>query len=287
MTRLRFAIIAAVVATAIPTTARQQAPLFSARAEEVRVDVLVSDHNKLVRGLRPEDFEVRDNGVLQQIHLANLDELPVNAILALDLSASVAGERLDQLTHAGGSLLDALQKDDRAALVTFSHLVDLGSTLTTDFSRVRAALNLARPSGNTSVIDASYAGLMVGQSDEGRALIIIFSDGLDTSSWLTEDAVLDTAKRGGAVVYAVSAGRLPARTFLRDLTEFTGGSLFELASTKNLSAVFLNVLAEFRQRYLVSFSPNGVSTTGWHKLDVRVKGKNFTVKARPGYLSGS
>jgi hypothetical protein len=76
----------------------------------------------------------------------------------------------------------------------------------------------------------------------------------------------------------------PAR-FLDDLSSWTGGSVFEVESTKNLSAVFLGILKEFRHRYLVSYTPQGVTANGWHKLDVRVKG--HTVKARPGYLAGS
>jgi hypothetical protein len=62
--------------------------------------------------------------------------------------------------------------------------------------------------------------------------------------------------------------------------------LFEIESTKNLSAVFLEMLDEFRQRYVVGYSPAGVPIDGWHKLTVRVKGRDAAVKARPGYLAG-
>lgn len=98
--------------------------------------------------------------------------------------------------------------------------------------------------------------------------------------------MLDTAKRYEAVIYAVSAGRPPKTTFLRDLTRFTGGSIFEVESTSDLAAVFLGILGEFRQRYLVTYSPGGVSNSGWHRLEVRVKGRKVAIKARPGYLIG-
>ena len=75
--------------------------------------------------------------------------------------------------------------------------------------------------------------------------------------------------------------------FLGDLTEQTGGRLFKIESTRSLSAVFLEVLNEFRQRYLLSYSPAGVSQEGWHQLTVRVKGRDATVRARPGYLAGA
>ena len=72
--------------------------------------------------------------------------------------------------------------------------------------------------------------------------------------------------------------------FLRDLTSFTGGRLFEVEKTDKLDAIFLGILQEFRQRYLVSYTPRGVTKEGWHKLDVAVKHKGV-VKARPGYQS--
>jgi hypothetical protein len=75
-------------------------------------------------------------------------------------------------------------------------------------------------------------------------------------------------------------------TFLKNLGEVTGGAVFEIESTKDLSQTFLRILAEFRQRYLLSFQPRGVSTTGWHRLEVRVKGRRGTVRARAGYEAG-
>ena len=65
-------------------------------------------------------------------------------------------------------------------------------------------------------------------------------------------------------------------TFLKDIGEVTGGAVLEIVSTQDLSQTFLRILEEFRQRYLLSFSPRGVSATGWHQLDVRVKGRRGT-----------
>lgn len=67
---------------------------------------------------------------------------------------------------------------------------------------------------------------------------------------------------------------------------FTGGSIYKLDSTRDIGATFVRILEEFRHRYLVSYTPRGVSKEGWHRLDVRVKGTRATVKARPGYLAG-
>jgi VWFA-related protein len=263
--------------------------VFSAKVEMVRVDALVTerDNGPTIVGLGASDFEVYDNGVLQHVDLVSFDEVPLNVILTLDMSDSVAGDRLDHLRGAGATLLAALKKDDQAALVTFSQLVALGAGLTKDVGPVRRAIDEAAGSGETSLVDGIYAAITLGESDAGRALVIVFSDGVDTASWLSADALLDAAKRSDAVVYAVSARSRRDPAFLRDVTSLTGGRLFEVEKTVTLGAIFVGVLEEFRRRYLVSFTPRGVEKDGWHRLEVRVKGRRATVKARPGYLAGS
>lgn len=265
---------------------RTQDASFSSKTEAVRVDVLVTDKGRPLLGLVPSDFEVRDNGVPQQIDLVNFDEIPLNVTLAIDLSDSVAGDRLGRLRAAAGALLAGLKPKDQAALITLSHIVQLGAGLTTDLASVRAALDKAQAVGETALVDGIYAGLMVGESDVGRSLLIVFSDGVDTSSWLSPNGVLDIAKRSDVVAYGVSTRSPLKPAFLRDLTSFTGGQLFEVEKTANLEAIFLGVLEEFRHRYLLSYMPRGVAPDGWHRLAVRVK-RNATVKARPGYLAGS
>ena len=264
-----------------------QRATFTAKTEAVRVDVLVTENGRPVLGLKPTDFELLDNGVAQQIDHASFEQIPLNVILTLDMSDSVAGARLDHLRAAGRAFLTALKKEEQAALITFSHVVALGSNLTNDFGRVRAVLEAAEPSGGTGLVDASFSSIMLAESDVGRSLVLVFSDGLDTASWLLPKSVLDVARRSDAVVYGVTAGRLRRGDFLRDLSELTGGQLYEVESTADLGPIFVGVLEEFRHRYLLSYSPRGVSTDGWHRLEVRVKRRGATVKARPGYLAGS
>jgi VWFA-related protein len=275
---------AAVLVVAGSAPAWPQTPTFSTKVEAVRLDVLVTDKGHPVRGLRAADFEVRDNGVLQQVDLVRLEQLPVNLILALDMSASVAGDRLADLRGAGRMLLHGLDEQDSASLVTFSHRVRLGSAPTRDVEQVRAALDAVEVEGETALVDGAYSAMMFGETGAGRSLLIVFSDGMDTSSWLTPDAVLETANTANVVAYAVSAGST-APPFLKDLTRFTGGTLYQVESTINLSSVLLGILDEFRQRYLVSYSPRGATPEGWHQIEVRIKNRNVTVKARPGYLA--
>lgn len=258
---------------------------FSSRIDAVRVDVLVTENGRPVQGLTPADFEVLDNGVRQRVDLASFEQIPLNVVLALDMSASLQGLRLGHLQTAGKRVLEGLKAGDRAALVAFSHVVAPTQALTEDLDRVRAALDQARGEGLTSLVDAAHAGMLLGESDAGRSLLIVFSDGVDTSSWLTADAVLETARRGDVVVYAVEVGERRA-SFPRDLSEVTGGRLFAIESTRDLSSAFANILEEFRMRYLVSYSPQGVEPGGWHRLEVRVRNRGVTVKARPGYFAG-
>jgi VWFA-related protein len=269
----------------IPLSA--QAPTFSSRLEAVRVDALVSDRGSVITGLTAGDFEVRDNGVVQTVDLVSFQQIPLNVILAFDVSASVSGERLKHLQDAGRALLTRLTEQDRAALLTFSQVVTLREGITGDLDGVRTALEEVEPEGDTALVDGSYAALTLDPADGGRTLLIVFSDGLDTASWLTPERVLDSAKRFDVVVYGVATGREEESKFLDDVSELTGGAVLRIESTKDLSATFPRILDEFRQRYLISYSPQGVAKDGWHRLEVRVKGRKASVKARSGYQAGS
>jgi VWFA-related protein len=271
--------------SAVHGTARQAT--FSSKVEVVRVDVLVTDGGQVVRGLQPGDFEVRDDGVLQTVDLVASEKIPLNVILALDSSGSVSGQRLDDLQKASRALLERLNQRDKAALLTFSHAIELREKLTSDIGRVRDALSDAAPTGATALIDGTYAAMQLAEADGGRNLLIVFSDGLDTASWLDPERVIAWAKRSEVVVYSAMSRQAEESRFLEDLTETTGGGLVKIASTKDLSAAFLRILDEFRNRHLISYSPAGVSNSGWHRLRVRLKGRRGTVKARAGYQAGS
>jgi VWFA-related protein len=279
----RTALACVLFSVSLIETAGSQTPVFSSRVYGVRVDVLVTDRERRpLRGLTAEDFEIRDNGVTQQIDVVNFGELPLNIVLALDLSESVAGPRLDQLRAASHALIGRLEKQDQAALVTFDTRVSHSCRLSLDRACMVSALQQSSPRGDTALVDASYTGLVTGESDLGRSLLMIFSDGLDTSSWLTPARVLDTARRSDVVVYAVATS--PARSpFLRDLTALTGGQMFETERGADLTPTFQRILDEFRYRYLITYTPRGVANSGYHRLGVRVGRPGATIRARPGY----
>ena len=175
----------------------------------------------------------------QTVDLVSFQQIPLNVFLAFDVSTSVSGERLTHLQTAGHALLDRLAKDDRAALLTFSHTVLLREGLTGATARVREALADVQPLGDTALVDGTYTAIMLDPVDGGRNLLLVFSDGLDTASWLAPEAVLDSAKPSDIVVYGVSSRGPEDSKFLEDLTELTGGTTLKIESTRDLSATFL------------------------------------------------
>ena len=279
--------VTALVAMLAAVEGGAQTPTFRSTVSGVRMDVLVSLRGRPVLGLTPADFEIRDNGVLQQVDIVSYGEIPLNVVLTFDASQSVTGERLAHLKTAGHALVDALKADDASALITFSHAVRRHADLVKDRAVIRSALTEVVPSGGTALVDATLAGIITGESDVGRSLLIVFSDGIDSASWHAPGGVLDVARRADVVVYGVTVGRSPKPEFLSDLSELTGGKLLQLEGTSDLARTFRSILEEFRQRYLVTFSPRGVAAGGWHRLDVRVKRPGVTIKARPGYHADS
>jgi VWFA-related protein len=262
-----------------------QRPVFTSKVAVVRVDVLVTENGHVVTGLAPSDFEVLDDGVPQRVWFAGLEQMPLNVTLALDTSASVAGSELIHLREASEAVLDGLTPEDRVGLLTFDHAVALRMPLTGDFDKVRQAVRGVVPQGETALIDSVYAGLVTAEADVGRKLLLVFTDGFDTSSYLTRQSVVDAARMSDVVVYAVTAGLAGHQTkeLLEEVGGSTGGGVVSVDSPGGMRGAFVGILEEFRHRYLLSFTPSGVAATGWHKLVVRVKGRRVTVRARPGY----
>jgi len=259
-----------------------QAPTFTSRADIVLVDALVTDGRTPVAGLGRDDFELLDNGVPQTIGLVSQGQVPLSVLLAVDTSGSVSGARLSALEAAAGSVVSALHPADRLGIVTFGSRVHWERLASITPSAVADALRPVPDPGDTSLFDAAYTALTLAESPGSRGLAIVFSDGVDTSSILRAASVLDTARRADVVLFGVSIGDAD-QSFLRDLSDATGGRTLQVESERALGSTLGSIVAEFRSRYLISYTPSGVGQGGWHRLDLRVKGRNVTVNARPGY----
>lgn len=296
MTRAALGMVAAAivvaVAAAAPTGAQAPGPTFRTGTDRVRVDVLVTEDGEAVSHLKAGDLAIWDNGVLQQPEMVDAGG-PVKVLLVLDISSSVAGERLQHLRAASSELLNALKDDDQVGLITFSERLDQLVPLTTDHEKVRAALERVQAGGRTALYDAVFTGLSLGAGESGRWLMLVFSDGADTASWLTATEVLDAAKRASLVVCGVTAG-VAARAneavpWLEEMVQTTGGRAVDAMADKEIGRVFVRLLEEYRSRYLLAYMPQGVPRgDGWHAIKVRVAGpraRTAKVTARRGYLS--
>lgn len=267
----------------VSAEARRQEPTFRVGTETVRVDVLVTERGVPVKGLAATDFDVRDNGIEQRVELIAQDALPLSLVLVLDVSESVQGSRLVNLVAASDGLVTAAEPADQVTLLTFNHALRLAASQSRDREKVRRALARTNGFGMTALRDAVHAGLLLAEGGAGRGVVVVFSDGFDTSSWLSEDQVMSTARLADVLTYAVVIGPQQPR-FLRDVTSATGGTLFHAESEAKLKAAFLAVLQDFKNRYVVGYRPTGVDTNGWHDLRVRVKRRPVRVQARPGYV---
>jgi VWFA-related protein len=282
-----------------------QPPLqFRTTTEAVPVDVFVGKDGKAVAGLAREDFEVYDDGKQQQIDFVSTGTVPVNVMLVLDTSTSVAGETLTHLRAAADGFLRELTLEDRAGLLTFSHHLKLRSGLTSEHEPLSRLLDGVVAEGATSWRDALFATLEILELVRERPMVLLFTDGADTYSWLTEDQMPSILERSDAVVYAVAreegrmtpdgttlgerfrearrerAGRLRG---LRELAEMSGGRLVETRSSDGLQATFLEILNEMKSRYVLTYSPSSPMREGWHAIEVKVKRKGAEVHARKGY----
>ncbi|MFN8094732.1 MAG: VWA domain-containing protein [Vicinamibacteria bacterium] len=267
----------------------QAPPVFKAEVDLVRVDVAVTRGGVPVADLRPRDFEIREDGRLQNVDgLLEERDLPLDVSLVLDASTSVRGERLLALREGALAFVDGLRPADRAAVICFSEQVSLRAAAGEPVERIRRAIETVEGNGSTALRDALWSALALREVPSAtRGVVVAFSDGVDNMSWLSEAQLLDTARRTDSVVYGVIAA--PARgqagtneRFLDALASATGGRTWRLTEGRPLRSVFVEVLAHIRSRYVLSYVP-GVDRPGWHALEVRLRGPRASVLARPGY----
>ena len=133
-----------VVAALAAGAAGQQPPIFKTGVDAVRVDVLATNGRQPLVGLTAEDFELRDAGVRQQIEAVSLEEVPLHLLLVLDTSSSVRGEPLEHLKEAAHAAVASLRPTDRAALIAFSHVIQLQIPFTADTAAIARAPHATR-----------------------------------------------------------------------------------------------------------------------------------------------
>jgi VWFA-related protein len=277
-----------------PIAGHQDQNTFRLSTDAVRVDVSVRDGAKVITGLGAKDFEVYDSGVLQNIADVSYGKLPIDVSVALDVSLSVTGPMLDSLRRAILQLMRDLGPDDRLKLLTFNMRVSRPVDFTTDPSEVERAIRAATASGGTSVWDAIAIALVSKAPPDRRQLVVLFTDGADSSSASTPAMLVDVAQRSNASVTSVlpagvvqQAGRGDPQSRLLTLSKIgaeTGGTVIPVGT--DLTATFKRALDEFRSSYVLHFVPRGVERHGFHVLEVKIKDKpKLAIRARRGYFA--
>jgi VWFA-related protein len=270
-----------------------QVPEFRVAVEAAYVDVFVSRGDEPVEGLTAADFELRDEGVVRPVELVAADVLPAQVLLVFDASSSLTGERRTALRRAGERLLAALRPNDEAGLLAFSTEIRWLARPGKDRGRVLRALGELEAQGATSLHDALLAALALADPG-GRTLVIVFTDGRDTTSVLDGAHLKAVAARTSALVHIVTLrdgearpGRplrpLEERTDLDTIAEATGGRVWIANNLAMLGGAFDRIAATLAARYVLRYDPPPDARPGWHRLEVKLRTGRARVHARRGY----
>lgn len=275
---------------------------FRSGASGVSVTATVVDGRKPVAGLTLDDFELTDNGVPQKLSAVSMESVPMDLTLLLDTSGSISGPALEGLNRDLAALRDLFRPDDRVRLLAFGR--EVREVLPMREWRLQQS-GLRLPAGGATAFLQALAAALIGRSAAGRPhLIVALTDGLDNASLVTPENIVAIAKRADTVLYVVVRRIRNARIVVRpgtgwrphdfvpldvvtDAAESTGGRLTVVDVKEPLPALVARAISDFRSSYQIWFTPQGVSSEGWHELRLRVKRGDYTVTARHGYFGAS
>lgn len=284
--------VAGAVLAAAP--AGQDQPLFRSAVRTVPIYATVLDSSlRLIPDLTQADFTVLDNGKPAEIALFSSDPQPFTAVVMLDTSASMTAN-LKLLNRAAEQFLLRLLPVDRAQVGAFNDKIQLSGEFTNDRDALISALDELYFGNPTRLNDAIATSLDALEGVDGRRVILVFTDGEDTSSRVRFGTVLDRARDEEVMVYSIGleseffngvrvVRSRPSRD-LRKISEETGGGYFELKQTAELAPTFSRVAQELRSQYLIGFAPANLDGKV-HKLEVKVNRPGMTVRARKSYLA--
>ena len=261
-----------------------------------------------VTDLSAEDFEVYEEGVLQEITYLDNGDSPFNLTLLLDLSGSTKQDR-PAMKAAAHRFLDVVGPHDRVALHAMANeMLHVISRLSDDRQKLGALIDaIPEVSGGTPLYDVmvlSYANELRQLPDERNALIVI-SDGVDnqlygqlTPSKISFRQLEKAARELSALIYPIlldnpkaEGKKMPrwarkSRDRMESLAAATGGRLFPAHSVQDLDPVYSQVAAELRSVYSLAYRPKNQKFDGrWRSVEVKVKHPNARVRTRRGYVA--
>ena len=289
-------VLATLVMTQGPLTGRQQ-PLFRSGIELVDLYVTVTDDDgRLVPGLVQEDFAIFDEDQPQEIALFENEVRPITVVVMLDSSISITN--VQHLIMGGAEqFLIRMLPDDRARVGAFNDKIEISpGEFVGDRDVLIGALDELDFGNETRLFDAIAASLDALQGVDGRKVVLVLTDGQDSSSQTGWRDVLEQAIAEEVMIYSIGMeveyfdGARNRRTSpdrsLRRLAEETGGGYFELEETDELGSTFTRVSQELHSQYALGFAPS-VRDGKVHSLDVRIAGRGMTARARQSYVAPS
>jgi Ca-activated chloride channel homolog len=305
--QLTAATIAACGLAQIPVPAQElpQAPraTFRSALDVVTIHASVRDRQgKLVTGLTPEDFEIRDNGQVRRVLSLRSDrESPISLAILVDMSGSMRlSGKAAMARQAYASVLAQLRHgQDEVALFTFDEALHVRRGFTHDVNRLADALDVFEPFGSTSLYDATAAAArQLAERAGANKAIVVLTDGADTSSRMSAGEVSGIAASIDVPVYVVatvppseqgtplqrSTARAGDTADLRDLASWTGGQFVYASSLGQTVVAAASLIADLRHQYLLGIE--AADDPQWRRIDVKVRRPAITVKARAGYFGG-
>jgi Ca-activated chloride channel family protein len=291
----RGALVLALVGAAAVAAAQQ--PTFrSNTGAVVSVFATVTDRdNRLVPDLTREDFEILDNDQPQPLVLFENETRPITAVVMLDTSFSMTGH-IKLLKEAAEQFVIRLLPADKAKVGAFNDKIEFGGHFTNDRDDLVADLRGLDYGNATRLFDAAAMSLDELVGVEGRRVLVLLTDGEDTSSRTSFRSVMERARNEDVMIYSIGLSteyfdgvrvvRSKPDSSLRRFAEETGGGYFELKRTTELASTFTRVAQELHSQYALAFVAPKLDNR-LHKLTVRLKQPGMTARARRNYMASA
>jgi Ca-activated chloride channel homolog len=286
--------LALALAAGVPAAAQQ--PTFRTATQVVSLFTTVFDaEGRLVPDLTQQDFDVLDNDKSQPLVVFRSENLPITAVVMLDTSGSMTGT-IDLLKAAAEQFLIRLLPDDKASVGAFNDKIELNAGFTNNRDKLVSQVKDLDYGNGTRLFDAISESLDALHGIEGRRVILVFTDGDDTSSRIGRGTVLDRARAEEVMIYAIGLQseyfdgarmvRSKPDSGLKKLADETGGGYFELKKTADLGPTFSRVAQELHSQYVLGFEPKQLDGKV-HKLAVKMKQAGMTARARKSYVAAA
>lgn len=278
--------------------AQTQQPQATIKAEVALVNIVfsaVDAHNHPLPGLTADNFMVFEDGRRQDIQyfadMAKERDVSLTIALLIDTSGSVKTKLMDEEATAAEFFRNVLRRNrDLALIIQFDSDVNLVQDFTDDPNQLIQALKTLRAGNTTSLYDAVYLAVSEKLNGEvGRKVIVVITDGDDTSSKLRMQDAIEAAQRNDVIIYGIGVrGELGAKFgVLKKFAEETGGSFFSPhARLPEIQAAFRAIGAELQGQYSLAYSSTNKKRDGsFRSIEIRCKLSGVRIRARKGYYA--